>query len=47
MAENVRSTAPGTVVFAGNEGAGKVVRIEHNYGISTPMRTSRASPSSR
>ncbi len=34
--ENVRSTAPGTVVFAGNEGAfGKVVRIEHNYGIST------------
>ena len=34
--ENVRSTAPGTVVFAGNEGAfGKVVRIEHDYGIST------------
>lgn len=34
--ENVRSTAPGTVVFAGNEGAfGKVVRIEHSYGIST------------
>ena len=34
--ENVRSTAPGTVVFAGIEGAfGKVVRIEHNYGIST------------
>ena len=34
--ENVRSTAPGTVVFAGREGAfGKVVRIEHEYGIST------------
>lgn len=34
--ENVRSTAPGTVVFAGNEGGfGKVVRIEHDYGIST------------
>ena len=34
--ENVRSTAPGTVVFAGREGAfGKVVRIEHDYGIST------------
>ena len=34
--ENVRSTAPGTVVFAGSEGGfGKVVRIEHNYGIST------------
>ena len=34
--ENVRSTAPGTIVFAGREGAfGKVVRIEHDYGIST------------
>ncbi|MBL18779.1 MAG: hypothetical protein CMC82_02975 [Flavobacteriaceae bacterium] len=34
--ENVRSTAPGTVVFAGHEGGfGKVVRIEHDYGIST------------
>ena len=34
--ENVRSTAPGTVVFAGSEGGfGKVVRIEHDYGIST------------
>ena len=34
--ENVRATAPGTVVFAGSEGAfGKVVRIEHDYGIST------------
>ena len=34
--ENVRSTAPGTVVFADNEGGfGKVVRIEHKYGIST------------
>ncbi len=34
--ENVRSTAPGTVVFAGREGSfGKVVRIEHDYGIST------------
>ena len=34
--ENVRSTAPGTVVFAGHEGSfGKVVRIEHDFGIST------------
>ena len=34
--ENVRSTAPGTVAFAGREGAfGKVVRIEHDFGIST------------
>ena len=34
--ENVRSTAPGTVVFAGREGSfGKVVRIEHDFGIST------------
>ena len=33
---NVRSPAPGTIVFAGLEGAfGKVVRIEHDYGIST------------
>jgi murein DD-endopeptidase MepM/ murein hydrolase activator NlpD len=34
--ENVRSTAPGTVSFAGREGAfGKVVRIEHDFGVST------------
>jgi murein DD-endopeptidase MepM/ murein hydrolase activator NlpD len=34
--ENVRATAPGTVVFAGREGSfGKVVRIEHEFGIST------------
>jgi murein DD-endopeptidase MepM/ murein hydrolase activator NlpD len=34
--ENVRSTAPGTVVFAGREGSfGKVVRIEHEFGVST------------
>ena len=34
--ENVRSTAPGTVVFAGREGSfGKVVRIEHDFGISS------------
>ena len=34
--ENVRSTAPGSVVFAGREGSfGKVVRIEHDFGIST------------
>ena len=32
----MRSTAPGTVAFAGREGAfGKVVRIEHDFGIST------------
>jgi len=34
--ENVRATAPGTVVFAGREGSfGKVVRVEHDYGVST------------
>ena len=34
--ENVRATAPGTVVFAGREGSfGKVVRIEHEFGVST------------
>ena len=34
--ENVRATAPGTVVFAGREGSfGKVVRIEHELGVST------------
>jgi murein DD-endopeptidase MepM/ murein hydrolase activator NlpD len=34
--ENVRATAPGTVVFAGREGSfGKVVRIEHKFGVST------------
>ena len=34
--ENVRATAPGNVVFAGREGSfGKVVRIEHEFGVST------------
>ena len=34
--ENVRATAPGTVVFAGREGSfGKAVRIEHEFGVST------------
>lgn len=34
--ENVRATAPGTVVYAGREGSfGKVVRIDHDYGVST------------
>ena len=34
--ENVRATAPGSVVFAGREGSfGKVVRIEHEFGVST------------
>jgi murein DD-endopeptidase MepM/ murein hydrolase activator NlpD len=34
--ENVRATAPGTVVFADREGSfGKVVRIEHEFGVST------------
>ncbi len=34
--ENVRSTAPGTVIFAGVEGSfGKVVRVQHDYDIVT------------
>jgi murein DD-endopeptidase MepM/ murein hydrolase activator NlpD len=34
--ENVRVTAPGTVVYAGTEGSfGKVVRVEHDFGIVT------------
>ena len=32
---------PGTVVFAGNEVLLEVVRIEHNYGISTLYAISR------
>jgi murein DD-endopeptidase MepM/ murein hydrolase activator NlpD len=34
--ENARSTAPGTVIFAGVEGSfGKVVRVQHDYDIVT------------
>jgi murein DD-endopeptidase MepM/ murein hydrolase activator NlpD len=34
--ENVRSTAPGTVIFAGLEGSfGKVVRVQHDFNIVT------------
>lgn len=34
--ENVRVTAPGTVIFAGKEGSfGKVVRVQHEYGVAT------------
>ena len=34
--ENVRATAPGTVIYAGTEGSfGKVVRIQHEFGIVT------------
>ncbi len=34
--ENVRSTAPGTVIFAGVEGSfGKVVRVQHDFNIVT------------
>ena len=34
--ENVRVTAPGTVIYAGTEGSfGKVVRVEHDFGIVT------------
>ena len=34
--ENVRVTAPGTVIYAGTEGSfGKVVRVEHYFGIVT------------
>ena len=34
--ENVRTTAPGKVVYAGSEGAfGKVVRVQHGFGVVT------------
>ena len=34
--ENVRATAPGTVIYAGTEGSfGKVVRLQHEFGIVT------------
>jgi len=34
--ENVRVTAPGTVIYAGTEGSfGKVVRVKHGFGIVT------------
>ena len=34
--ENVRAAAPGTVIYAGTEGSfGKVVRIEHYFGVIT------------
>ena len=34
--ENVRVTAPGTVIFAGREGSfGKVVRVQHGFGVTT------------
>ena len=34
--ENVRVTAPGTVIYAGSEGSfGKVVRVQHDFGIVT------------
>ena len=34
--ENVRATAPGTVIYAGTEGSfGKVVRVQHDFGIVT------------
>ena len=34
--ENVRATAPGTVIYAGTEGSfGKVVRVQHEFGIVT------------
>ena len=34
--ENVRVTAPGTVIYAGTAGSfGKVVRVEHDFGIVT------------
>ena len=34
--ENVRVTAPGTVIYAGTEGSfGKVVRVKHDFGIVT------------
>ena len=34
--ENVRVTAPGTIIFAGKEGSfGKVVRVQHEYGVAT------------
>ena len=34
--ENVRTTAPGKIVYAGSEGAfGKVVRVQHEFGVVT------------
>ena len=34
--ENVRVTAPGTVIYAGTEGSfGKVVRVQHDFGVVT------------
>ena len=34
--ENVRTTAPGRIVYAGSEGAfGKVVRVQHEFGVVT------------
>ena len=34
--DNVRATAPGTVIYAGTEGSfGKVVRVQHEFGIVT------------
>jgi murein DD-endopeptidase MepM/ murein hydrolase activator NlpD len=34
--ENVRVTAPGTVIYAGTEGSfGKVVRVQHDFGLVT------------
>ncbi|MDA9251791.1 M23 family metallopeptidase [Alphaproteobacteria bacterium] len=34
--ENVRVTAPGTVIYAGTEGSfGKVVRVKHDFGVVT------------
>ena len=34
--ENVRATAPGTVIYAGTDGSfGKVVRVQHEFGIVT------------
>ncbi len=34
--ENVRTTAPGRIIFAGSEGAfGKVVRVQHEFGVVT------------
>ncbi len=34
--ENVRTTAPGSVIYAGSEGAfGKVVRVQHEFGVVT------------
>ena len=34
--ENVRTSAPGRIVYAGSEGAfGKVVRVQHEFGVVT------------